>query len=56
MSELKEAFDLFDRDGDQMIAAMELHVVMQAIGRNMDLDEVEANIKRIKRERRTESE
>ena len=34
-----------------MIAAKELHVVMQAIGRNMDLSEVEANIKRIKKER-----
>ena len=54
--ELREAFDLFDRDGDQMIAAKELHVVMQAIGRNMDLSEVEANIKRIKKERMTESE
>ena len=29
---------------------------MQAIGRNMDLSEVEANIKRIKKERMTESE
>ena len=54
--ELREAFDLFDRDGDQSIAAAELHVVMQAIGRNMDLAEVEANIKRIKKERMTESE
>ena len=35
-----------------MIAAKELHIVMQAIGRNMDLHEVEANIKRIKRERK----
>ena len=26
--ELREAFDLFDRDGDQSIAAKELHVVM----------------------------
>ena len=55
-SELQEAFDLFDRDGDQMIAAKELHVVMQAIGRNMDISEVEANIAKIKKERRTESD
>ena len=46
--ELREAFDLFDRDGDQSIAAKELHVVMQAIGRNMELSEVEQNIKNIK--------
>ena len=49
-SELREAFDLFDRDGDQSIAAKELHVVMQAIGRNMELSEVEARIKEIKYE------
>ena len=50
-SELREAFDLFDRDGDKKIAAKELHVVMQAIGRNMELREVEENIEQIKRER-----
>ena len=50
-SELREAFDLFDRDGDKKIAAKELHVVMQAIGRNMELKEVEENIEQIKRER-----
>ena len=50
-SELREAFDLFDRDGDKKIAAKELHVVMQAIGRNMELSEVEANIRQIKLER-----
>ena len=27
-SELREAFDLFDRDGNKKIAAKELHVVM----------------------------
>ena len=53
-SELREAFDLFDRDGDQMIAAKELHVVMQAIGRNMELEEVEKNIKAIKLLQRSE--
>ena len=50
-SELREAFDLFDRDGDKKIAAKELHVVMQAIGRNMELREVQENIEQIKRER-----
>ena len=33
LEELAEAFELFDRDGDQMIAAKELHVVLLAIGR-----------------------
>lgn len=42
--ELKEAFDLFDSNGDSKIAARELQVVLQAIGRNMDLREVEMNI------------
>ena len=50
-SELREAFDLFDRDGDKKIAAQELHVVMQAIGRNMEIEEVKKNIKQIKSER-----
>lgn len=39
-SELQEAFELFDRDGDQMIAAKELHVVLMAIGRQMTIKEV----------------
>ena len=42
--ELKEAFDLFDSNGDGKIAARELQVVLQAIGRNMDLRAVEMNI------------
>ena len=45
VQELREAFDLFDRDGDQKIAAKELHVVLQAIGRNMEILEVDAAIK-----------
>ena len=55
-AELKEAFDLFDRDGDQKIAAKELQVVLQALGRNMEQRDVEAHIKAIKRERRTEDD
>ena len=50
--ELREAFDLFDSDGDKSIAAKELHVVMQAIGRNMEIAEVDAHIRAIKREAR----
>lgn len=53
--ELREAFDLFDRDGDKSIGAKELHVVMQAIGRNMELQEVENHIRDIKKERRRET-
>ena len=50
--ELREAFDLFDSDGDRSIAARELHVVMQAIGRNMEMEEVENHIRLIKKEAR----
>ena len=49
--ELKEAFELFDSSGDGLIAAEELHVVMQAIGRNMSIDDVKLEIKKIKQER-----
>ena len=40
IEELTEAFELFDSSGDGLIGASELHVVMQAIGRNMTVDEV----------------
>mmetsp|Transcript_26570 Transcript_26570/g.33132 ORF Transcript_26570/g.33132 Transcript_26570/m.33132 type:complete len:101 (-) Transcript_26570:321-623(-) len=46
--ELREAFDLFDRDGDQSIAAKELQVVMQAIGRQKEVTEIEEEIRAIK--------
>lgn len=42
---MREAFDLFDRDGDQSIGAEELHVVLQAIGRQMNIEEVEMHIR-----------
>lgn len=45
---------MFDEDNSGSMGSRELHVVMQAIGRNMDLQEVEANIKRLKRERAEE--
>ena len=48
--ELKEAFDLFDEDASGTLGKRELHVVMQAIGRNMEMSEVEANIRRLKQE------
>ena len=46
--ELKEAFNLFDSGGDGLINASELHMVMQAIGRNMSEEEVKTEIKKIK--------
>ena len=46
--ELREAFDLFDSNGDGGIAARELHVVMQAIGRNVTLQDTEKIVKDIK--------
>ena len=52
--ELKEAFDLFDEDASGTLGKRELHVVMQAIGRNMEMSEVEANIRRLKQESQTE--
>ena len=46
--ELKEAFELFDSSGDGQIGAEELHVVMQAIGRNMTVEDVGRLIHNIK--------
>ena len=40
-NELKEAFDLFDEDGSGTLGVRELHVLLQAIGRNMELKEIE---------------
>lgn len=48
INELAEAFELFDRDGDQMIAAKELHVVLMAIGRQMSVDDVSQSMKELK--------
>ena len=47
-NELWEAFNLFDSGGDGLINASELHMVMQAIGRNMSEEEVREEIKKIK--------
>jgi len=38
MEELKEAFSVFDRDGDEKINADELQVVLEAIGRRLTLE------------------
>ena len=48
IEELLEAFELFDSSGDGLIGASELHVVMQAIGRNMTEADVGKLIHNIK--------
>ena|ERR1719253_374946 len=48
IEELNEAFELFDSSGDGLIGASELHVVMQAIGRNMTVEDVGRLIHNIK--------
>ena len=49
-NELKEAFDLFDENGDGTLGKRELHVLLQAIGRNMDSQEIDDNIRRLKQD------
>ena len=41
LSELKEAFSLFDRDGDGTISAKELGTVMRSLGQNPSEDELQ---------------
>ena len=41
---MKEAFEVFDADGDGHINAEELQVVLEAAGRKMTREEVEAKI------------
>ena len=42
--ELKEAFEVFDADGDGHINAEELKIVLEAAGRKMTEDEVKEKI------------
>jgi len=44
IEEFKEAFALFDKDGDGTITADELGVVMRSLGRNPTREELEAMI------------
>ena len=46
-NELKEAFDVFDKDGDETISAEELQVVLEAVGRKMTREQVDDAIARI---------
>lgn len=39
-AELKEAFSLFDRDGDGTIAVEEMQIVMRSIGKNPSIKEI----------------
>ena len=45
--ELKEAFEVFDADGDGHIDANELQIVLEAVGRKMELHEVQEAIKKV---------
>ena len=45
---MQEAFELFDTSNDGKIGAKELHVVMQAIGRDCTVEEVAEMIHKIK--------
>lgn len=46
-AELKEAFSLFDRDGDGTITTKELQVVMRSIGLNPTEDEIKEMIQEV---------
>ena len=45
--ELKEAFEVFDADGDGHIDAHELQIVLEAVGRKMSIEEVGEAIKKV---------
>lgn len=46
-AELKEAFSLFDRDGDGTITIKELQVVMRSIGQNPTEEEIQQMINEV---------
>ncbi|KAK3578512.1 hypothetical protein CHS0354_007765 [Potamilus streckersoni] len=45
--ELKEAFDVFDRDGDGCISAKELGIVMRSLGQNPMESEIQEMVKEV---------
>ncbi len=46
-AELKEAFSLFDRDGDGTIALDEMQIVMRSIGKNPSIQEIKDMMKEV---------
>ena len=47
IAELKEAFSLFDKDGDGSIATKELGMVMRALGKNPTEEELHNMVKQL---------
>eukprot|EP00347_Sterkiella_histriomuscorum_P004604 403359835 len=53
-AELKEAFSLFDRDGDGTISVKELQIVMRSIGQNPTEQEIRDMINEVDSEKNEE--
>ncbi len=47
IAEFKEAFQIFDKDGDGMITTKELGTVMRSLGQNLSEDELKAMIEEV---------
>ena len=47
VDELKQAFDVFDKDGDGSISAKELEIVMRALGEPIDRQTIDLMIESV---------
>jgi calmodulin len=47
ISDFKEAFDMFDKDGDGTITTKELDTVMRSLGQNPTENEVKEMVKKV---------
>ena len=47
IAEFKEAFQIFDKDGDGLITTKELGTVMRSLGQNLSEDELKAMIEEV---------